>query len=58
MKMKEVLSKRIKPLNPKQMLIKRLKQNVENSRKKLRIEKERQEKNKELNRIKKIRNYG
>ena len=58
MKMKEVLSKRIKPLNPKQMLIKRLKQNIENSRKKLRIEKERQEKNKELNRIKKIRNYG
>ena len=58
MKMKEVLSKRIKPLNPKQMLIKRLKQNVENSRKKLRIEKERQEKNRELNRIKKIRNYG
>lgn len=58
MKMKEVLNKRIKPLNPKQMLIKRLKQNVANSRKKLRIEKERQEKNKELNRIKKIRNYG
>jgi hypothetical protein len=58
MKMKEVLSKRIKPLNPKQMLIKRLKQNVENSRKKLRIEKERQEKNRELNRIKNIRNYG
>ena len=58
MKMKEVLSKRIKPLNPKQMLIKRLKQNVENSRKKLRIEKERQEKNRELNRIKKIKNYG
>jgi len=58
MKMKEVLNKRIKPLNPKQMLIKRLKQNIENSRKKLRIEKERQEKNKELNRIKKIRNYG
>jgi len=58
MKMEEVLSKRIKPLNPKQMLIKRLKQNVENSRKKLRIEKERQEKNRELNRIKNIRNYG
>ena len=58
MKMKEVLSKRIKPLNPKQMLIKRLKQNVENSRKKLRIEKERPEKNRELNRIKNIRNYG
>ena len=58
MKMKEVLSKRIKPLNPKQMLIKRLKQNVEDSRKKLRIEKERQEKNRELNRIKNIRNYG
>lgn len=58
MKMKEVLSKRIKPLNPKQMLIKRLKQNVENSRKRLRIEKERQEKNRELNRIKNIRNYG
>ena len=58
MKMKEVLSKIIKPLNPKQMLIKRLKQNVENSRKKLRIEKERQEKNRELNRIKNIRNYG
>lgn len=58
MKMKEVLSKRIKPLNPKQMLIKRLKQNVENSRKKLRVEKERQEKNRELNRIKNIRNYG
>ena len=58
MKMKEVLNKRIKPLNPKQMLIKRLKQNVENSRKKLRVEKERQEKNRELNRIKKIRNYG
>ena len=58
MKMKEVLNKRIKPLNPKQMLIKKLKQNVENSRKKLRIEKERQEKNRELNRIKNIRNYG
>ena len=56
--MKEVLNKRIKPLNPKQMLIKKLKQNVENSRKKLRIEKERQEKNRELNRIKNIRNYG
>ena len=58
MKMKEVLNKRIKPLNPKQMLIKKLKQNVENSRKKLRIEKERQEKKRELNRIKKIKNYG
>ena len=58
MKMKEILNKRIKPLNPKQMLIKRLKQNVENSRKKLRIEKERQEKKRELNRIKKIKNYG
>lgn len=58
MKMKEVFSKKIKPLNPKQMKIKKLKQNVEKSRKRLRIEKERQAKNKELNRAKKIRNYG
>ena len=58
MKMKEVLNKRIKPLNPKQKLIKRLKQNEENRIKKLTIEKETQEKKRELNRIKKIKNYG
>jgi len=58
MKMKEVLSKRIKPLNPKQMLIKRLKQNVENSRNKLRLEKERQRKAREIKRLEKIRKYG
>jgi len=58
MKMIEVVTKKIKPLNPKQMVIKRLKQNVENSRRKLSLEKERQRKNRELKRSKRIRNYG
>jgi len=54
----EVVTKKIKPLTPKQMVIKRLKQNVENSRRKLSLEKERQRKNRELKRSKRIRNYG
>ncbi len=58
MKMIEVVTKKIKPLTLKQMVIKRLKQNVENSRRKLSLEKERQRKNKELKRSKRIRNYG
>jgi hypothetical protein len=58
MKMIEVVTKKIKPLNPKQMVIKRLKQNMENSRRKLSLEKERQRKNRELKRSKRIRNYG
>ena len=58
MKMIEVVTKKIKPLTPKQMVIKRLKQNMENSRRKLSLEKERQRKNRELKRLKRIRNYG
>ena len=58
MKMIEVVTKKIKSLTPKQMVIKRLKQNVENSRRKLSLEKERQRKNRELKRSKRIRNYG
>ncbi len=58
MKMIEVVTKKIKPLTPKQMVIKRLKQNMENSRRKLSLEKERQRKNRELKRSKRIRNYG
>jgi hypothetical protein len=58
MKMIEVVTKKIKPLTLKQMVIKRLKQNVENSRRKLSLEKERQRKNRELKRSKRIRNYG
>jgi len=54
----EVVTKKIKSLTPKQMVIKRLKQNVENSRRKLSLEKERQRKNRELKRLKRIRNYG
>jgi hypothetical protein len=58
MKMIEVVTKKIKTLTPKQMVIKRLKQNMENSRRKLSLEKERQRKNRELKRSKRIRNYG
>jgi predicted alpha/beta-fold hydrolase len=58
MKITEVIPKNTKPLTPQQMLIRNLKQNVENSKKKLRLEKERQNKAKEIKRLEKIRKYG
>ena len=58
MKIAEVIPKNTKPLTPQQMLIRNLKQNVENSKKKLRLEKERQNKAKEIKRLDKIRKYG
>ncbi len=58
MKITEVIPKNTKPLTPQQMLIRNLKQNVENSKKKLRLEKERQNKAKEIKRLDKIRKYG
>lgn len=58
MKIAEVVPKPIKPLSPQQMVIRNLKKNVENSRKKLRLEKERQRKAKEIKRLEKIRKYG
>ena len=58
MKINEVIPKNTKPLTPQQMLIRNLKQNVENSKKKLRLEKERQNKAKEIKRLEKIRKYG
>ena len=58
MKISEVIPKTIKPLTPKQMLIRNLKQNMENSRKKLQAEKDRQRKAKEMERQKRIMNYG
>ena len=58
MKICEVIPKTIKPLTPQKMMIRNLKQNVENSKKKLRLEKERQNKAKEIKRLDKIRKYG
>jgi hypothetical protein len=58
MKISEVIPKIIKPLTPQQMMIRNLKQNIENSRKKLQAEKDRQRKAKEMERQKKILNYG
>lgn len=58
MKITEVIPKTIKPLTPQQMVIRNLKKNVENSRKKLRLEKERQRKAREIKRLEKIRKYG
>ncbi len=58
MKISEVIPKTIKPLTPKQMMIRNLKQNIENSRKKLQAEKDRQRKAKEMERQKRILNYG
>ena len=58
MKIAEVITKKIKPLTPQQMVIRNLKKNVETSRKKLRLEKERQRKAKEIKRLERIRKYG
>jgi hypothetical protein len=57
-KIYEVIPKIIKPLTPQQMMIRNLKQNMENSRKKLQAEKDRQRKAKEMERQKRIMNYG
>jgi len=58
MKICEVILKTIKPLTPQQMMIRNLKQNIENSRKKLQAEKDRQRKVKDMERQKRIMNYG
>jgi len=58
MKICEVIPKTIKPLTPQQMMIRNLKQNIENSRKKLQAEKDRQRKVKDMERQKRIMNYG
>jgi hypothetical protein len=58
MRITEVIPKKIKPLTPQQMKIRNLKQNIENSRKKLQAEKDRQRKAKELERQRRIMNYG
>jgi hypothetical protein len=58
MKISEVIPKIIKPLTPQHMMIRNLKQNMENSRKKLQAEKDRQRKAKEMERQKRIMNYG
>jgi len=58
MKISEVIPKTIKSLTPQQMMIRNLKQNMENSRKKLQAEKDRQRKAKEMERQKRIMNYG
>ena len=58
MKITEVIPKKIEPLTPQQMRIRNLKQNIENSRKKLQAEKERQRKTKEMERQRRIMNYG
>jgi len=58
MKISEVIPKIIKPLTAQQMMIRNLKQNIENSRKKLQAEKDRQRKAKEMERQKRILNYG
>jgi len=58
MKISEVIPKTIKPLTAQQMMIRNLKQNIENSRKKLQVEKDRQRKAKEMERQKRILNYG
>jgi hypothetical protein len=57
-KIHEVIPKTIKSLTPQQMMIRNLKQNMENSRKKLQAEKDRQRKAKEMERQKRIMNYG
>jgi hypothetical protein len=57
-KIYEVIPKIIKPLTPQQMMIRNLKQNMENSRKRLQAEKDRQRKAKEMERQKRIMNYG
>jgi len=58
MKITEVIPKTIKPLTPQQMMIRNLKQNIENSRKKLQAEKDRQRMVKDMKRQKRIINYG
>lgn len=58
MKITEVIPKKIEPLTPQQMVIRNLKQNIENSKKKLRLEKERQSNAKQIKRLEKIRKYG
>jgi hypothetical protein len=58
MKICEVIPKTIKPLTPQKMMIRNLKQNIENSRKRLQAEKDRQRKAKEMERQKRIMNYG
>jgi len=58
MKICEVIPKTIKPLTPQQMMIRNLKQNIENSKKKLQAEKDRQRKVKDMERQKRIMNYG
>jgi hypothetical protein len=58
MKISEVIPKTIKPLTAQQMMIRNLKQNIENSRKKLQAEKDRQRKAKEMEKQKRILNYG
>jgi predicted alpha/beta-fold hydrolase len=58
MKICEVIPKTIKPLTTQQMMIRNLKQNIENSRKRLQAEKDRQRKAKEMERQKRIMNYG
>jgi hypothetical protein len=58
MKISEVIPKTIKPLTAQQMMIRNLKQNIENSRNKLQAEKDRQRKAREMERQKKILNYG
>jgi hypothetical protein len=57
-KIYEVIPKIIKPLTSQQMMIRNLKQNMENSRKRLQAEKDRQRKAKEMERQKRIMNYG
>jgi hypothetical protein len=57
-KIYEVIPKIIKPLTPQQMMIRNLKQNMENSRKRLQAEKDRQRKAKEMEKQKRIMNYG
>jgi hypothetical protein len=58
MKICEVITKTIKPLTPQQITIRNLKQNIENSRKKLQAERDRQRKAKEMERQRRIMNYG
>ena len=58
MKISEVIQKTIKPLTPQQVMIRNLKQNIENSRKKLQAERDRQRKAKEMERQRRIMNYG
>jgi len=58
MKITEVLPKIIKPLTPQQMMIRNLKQNIENSKKKLQSEKDKQRRAKEMEIQRKIMSYG